>query len=100
LVGAGRRKPREQFRIFSIIRYSKKLYRTQRFRNWICFHEGETPTLLGPLETANLIHWRLALSNGSNRVVLSPSSPKPEMETYPVSEMLCFLVFFRIPDYG
>jgi hypothetical protein len=32
-------------------------YKTQRFGNCICFHpqeRGETPTLLGPLERANL----------------------------------------------
>jgi hypothetical protein len=34
--------------------------RKQCFRNWICFHphvKGEIPTLLGPLERANLNHW-------------------------------------------
>jgi hypothetical protein len=34
--------------------------RKQRFGNWICFRpevKGETPTLLGPLERANLSHW-------------------------------------------
>jgi hypothetical protein len=38
-------------------------------------HEGwETPTLLGPLERANLNHW-LSLSNGLDRVGVSqPSS--------------------------
>jgi hypothetical protein len=41
--------------------------------------EGETPALLGPLERANLNHWR--------------------METNPVSEMMCYLVF-RIMDNG
>jgi hypothetical protein len=33
--------------------------KTQRFGNWICFRtqvKGETPTLLGPLERANLNH--------------------------------------------
>jgi hypothetical protein len=32
-------------------------HRIQRFGNWICFHpqvRGEKPTLLGPLERANL----------------------------------------------
>jgi hypothetical protein len=35
--------------------------RTQNFGQWICFRpqvrEGETPTLLGPLERDNLNHW-------------------------------------------
>jgi hypothetical protein len=34
--------------------------RKQPFRNWICFCpqvRGKTPTLLGPLERANLNHW-------------------------------------------
>jgi hypothetical protein len=42
--------------------------------------EGETPTLLGPLEGANLNHWT-------------------RMETDPVSKTLCSLDF-RIPDNG
>jgi hypothetical protein len=32
----------------------------ERFGNWICFHpqvRWETPTLLGPLERADLNHW-------------------------------------------
>jgi hypothetical protein len=41
--------------------YSKQHQRTQCFGNWICFHpqvkEWETPTLLDPLEIANLNHW-------------------------------------------
>jgi hypothetical protein len=40
----------------SIIRYSKN-ERTQSFGNWICFRpqmRGDIPTLLGPLERANL----------------------------------------------
>jgi hypothetical protein len=38
----------------------KKHQKTQRFGNWFCFHsqvKGETPVLLGPLETASLSHW-------------------------------------------
>jgi hypothetical protein len=35
--------------------------KTQRFGNWICFRPQvrgeETPTLLGPLDRANLNHW-------------------------------------------
>jgi hypothetical protein len=37
------------------------IIRTQRFGNWICFCPQvtgwEAPTLLGPLERANLHHW-------------------------------------------
>jgi hypothetical protein len=54
------------------------------FLNWICFRPqmmGETHTLLGPLERANLNHWIL------------------RTETDPVSEMLCSLAF-RILDDG
>jgi hypothetical protein len=40
-------------------------WRTQRFRNWICFHPQvrgwETPTLWGPLERAKLNHWKLTV---------------------------------------
>jgi hypothetical protein len=45
----------------------------------------ETPTLLGPLERANLNHW-------SSPLIL-------RTETDLVSETLCFLVF-KIPDDG
>jgi hypothetical protein len=44
------------FLTLSIVRYSKKL-RTRRIVNWISFRlqvREETPTLLGPLERANL----------------------------------------------
>jgi hypothetical protein len=43
----------------TIVRNSK-YKEAQRFRNWIYFRpqvRGETPTLLGPLEKANLNHW-------------------------------------------
>jgi hypothetical protein len=49
------------FWTLSIVQYSKKQERTQRFENWICFRpqaEGETHTLLGPLERPNLNHLR------------------------------------------
>jgi hypothetical protein len=39
--------------------------RRQPFRNWISFRPqvmGETPTLLGPLERANLNHWTTHVS--------------------------------------
>jgi hypothetical protein len=57
----------------SSIRYSEN-QRTQPFGNCICFRpqvSRETPTLLGPLERANLS--RLAFSKGRNGV--SPFSP-------------------------
>jgi hypothetical protein len=42
------------------------------FGNLICSHPERigwrAPILLGPLERPNLDHWRLALSNGSNRM--------------------------------
>jgi hypothetical protein len=70
------------FRTLSIVRYSRN-QKTQRFGNWICFRpqvRGETPTLLGPLERANLKRLR--------------------RETYPVSETLFFFLVSRIPDDG
>jgi hypothetical protein len=69
--------------------------------NWICFRHqvrGETPTqLLGPLQRANLSHWRLDLSKGPNWIDVFP--PHLRTETDPVFETLCFLVS-RIPDDG
>jgi hypothetical protein len=44
----------------SVVQYSEEHYRTESFRNWITFLSQvmgwETPTLLDPLERANLIH--------------------------------------------
>jgi hypothetical protein len=60
----------------------------------------ETPTLLGPLERANLNHWTkldIALSKGPNTVSVSLRHLRTEKD--PVSESLCLLVF-RIPDDG
>jgi hypothetical protein len=52
-------------------------YNAQRFENWICFRlqvrGKETPTLLGPLERANL---QFAVSKGSNTI--DASLPLPE----------------------
>jgi hypothetical protein len=49
------------FWILFIMCYSKEHRRTLCFRSWICFHPQvrglKTPTLLGPLERANFIHW-------------------------------------------
>jgi hypothetical protein len=50
----------------------------------------ETPTLFGRLERANLSHW-LALSNGPNRVGVSPSHLRKE--TNSVFETLCSLEY-------
>jgi hypothetical protein len=53
------------------------IVKNMTFQNWVCFHPQvrgwEAPTLLGPLERANLNHWigldwRLALSKGSSRI--------------------------------
>jgi hypothetical protein len=45
-------------RTLCIIRYSKN-QKTQRFGNWMLpfSGDGETPNLLGPLETAKLNYW-------------------------------------------
>jgi hypothetical protein len=61
-----------RFWTLSIV-WNFKYYKTQRFGNLVCFRpssgEGrETPTLLGPLERANLTHWN------SNSVCYTPSS--------------------------
>jgi hypothetical protein len=51
-------------RTLSIFRYSKKLEST-KFRKLDLFPssgKGETPTLLGPLERANLNHWTTHIS--------------------------------------
>jgi hypothetical protein len=55
----------------------------------------ETPTLLRPLETANLNELELFLWDPTKYV-----SPSHHMKTGtdPVSKMLCFLIVFRIPD--
>jgi hypothetical protein len=57
--------------------------------------EGETSTLLGPLERASLSHWMLALPVRLSRICVS--HPHLRKETDPVSETLCFLVS-RMPD--
>jgi hypothetical protein len=86
------------FWTFSIVRYSKD-QETRRFGNRICFRlqvKGED-TQLGPLERANLDHWRWSLSKGSNWVGVFPRHLRTE--TDPVSETSPFLVS-RIPDDG
>jgi hypothetical protein len=50
----------------------------------------ETPSLLGPLERANLNH-ELALANGPNSVGVS--HPHLRVETGAVSETLCSLEY-------
>ena len=50
----------------SIVRKSKNNLITRRFGNWSCFRpqvKGETPTLLRPLDRANLNHWVLMIVN-------------------------------------
>jgi hypothetical protein len=59
------------FWTLSTVRYSEN-QRTQSFGNWTCFRpqvRGETPTLSGPLERANLNHLRTEID--------------------PISEILC-----------
>jgi hypothetical protein len=47
----------QNYRVFGLCPSSGILKaRKQRFGNWIS-GEGETPTLYGPLEKANLNHW-------------------------------------------
>jgi hypothetical protein len=53
--------------------------------------KGESPTLMGPLEGADLNHW-----TQQNRCL----SPHLMMETDPVSETLCSVVWFRMPVDG
>jgi hypothetical protein len=57
---------------------SKKLEKTKFWKLDMFLPSGEgkeTPTILGPLERANLNH-RLALSKGPNRVDVSLPSPE------------------------
>jgi hypothetical protein len=68
-----------------------KNQRIQLFGNWICFRlqvMGETPTW-------SIFGLRLALSNGTNRVDVSPTLHHLRMETDPVSEKLYSLVFWN-----
>jgi hypothetical protein len=59
---------------FSVVQNSKELENT-KFRNWMCFASSErgrkTPTVLGPLEAANLSYW----TKGPNTVGFSLPSP-------------------------
>jgi hypothetical protein len=58
--------------------------------------EGETPTMLGPLERADLNHWTSPVFlRDPNEQVTPPRYLRTE--TDPASETLCFLVS-RIPD--
>jgi hypothetical protein len=57
--------------------------------------DGGTPTLMSPLERANLSQQTLALSKGPNRVgIFRP----PEDVNRSSSKTLCLLIS-RIPDY-
>jgi hypothetical protein len=75
-----------------IARYSKEHVSETGSVSVLMWRGGGTPTLLGPVERANLNHWN------------QQSSCLPLLhlrtETDPVSETLCPLVFFRIPDDG
>jgi hypothetical protein len=62
----------------------------------------ETPTLLGPLERANLSlsQWlRLALSNGSNRVRVSPPPSREDGNSSSFRNVVSYSVF-GMPDDG
>jgi hypothetical protein len=76
-------------------------YKTKCFRNWVCFHPqvtetDMTPTLLGPLERADLNHWICfhPQVRGGRHLLCWYIAPPPHlrMEKYPFCEMLCFLV--------
>jgi hypothetical protein len=80
----------------------------QRFGKWICFRpqerRGETPTLSGPLERANLNQWRtvqlynwkrLALSKGPNKIGVSPPLAWGRKQ---ISLWNTLFSVFRIPD--
>jgi hypothetical protein len=83
---------------------NSKYYKEQRFEIWTLFPisgEGmEAPTLLGPLEIANLNHWtkahvqrlRLALSEGTNIGVFIPS---PEDGSRSVFRKVVFYSYFE-----
>jgi hypothetical protein len=76
-----------------ILQGSNDVYSTQNY--WVF---GLHPSSCILKTTEHGVQWlRLALSNGPNRVGVSPSHLRTE--TNPVPETLCFLVF-RIPDDG
>jgi hypothetical protein len=59
--------------------WNSKHKETQRLGNWICFRPqvrgGETPTLLGPSDRANLNHWTMdQVQKPSNSWCCTPSS--------------------------
>jgi hypothetical protein len=57
------------FRTLSIFRHSNN-YRTRRFENWIYFRphvSGDTPTLLGPLERANMSSFFFGVPDNGQR---------------------------------
>jgi hypothetical protein len=67
--------------------------RKQRFGNWFCFRpqlKGEIPTLLGPLERANLSHWTVMSKSEllndwlftANKFVLASSPLRIRLETF------------------
>jgi hypothetical protein len=69
-----------------------------RFRPQV---RGETPTVLGPLERANLNHWtatQISFSKGPKKAGISP--PSTEDENRFSFRNVVFFGFFRIPDQG
>jgi hypothetical protein len=74
----------QNYRVFGLCPLSRILrkWRTQSFRNWICFHlqvRGETPTLLGPLERANINHLFLPWFLVNLSVIYYCCSQTPEL---------------------
>jgi hypothetical protein len=89
------------------LRPSSGILNNTAFRKLICFRPQvrgwETPILLGPLERANLSHWMILIEISSFYLTQQSRGlppPRLKMETDPVSETLCFLVSYRIPDDG
>jgi hypothetical protein len=78
---------------------NSKYSKTQHFRNRMRFRlqmrERQTPTLLGPLESA-VQNVRLALFEGPNRVGVSLLSPEDGSR----SSFRNVVFVFRIPDVG
>jgi hypothetical protein len=66
-----------RFLTVSIV-WNSRSQKTLHFGNWICFYPqvwGKIPTLLGPLERANLNHWMMdTVQKPSNSECHTPSS--------------------------
>jgi hypothetical protein len=87
------------FWTLAIVCYSRKHKRTQHFQKLYMFlslGEGwETPSLLGPLDRANLHHW-LALSNGPNRVGVSHPRPEDGNKSHHQNPLESIMLFVRV----